>query len=190
MVAVWATCVKQSFKALARILLGKYAIYRVGRVRVVRSLPLPDGVTLGVVQREDLENSPEPELRDSAWYLGAEAKAFGCFEDGRLLALACCWWGKRYVGRSSWPIGESEAKLVHLVTLPAARGRGLAPLLIQHAEADLRSEGHTTLYARIWHNNVASLRAFERAGWAPIGILIEVNPLRLRRPIRLRLPSL
>jgi RimJ/RimL family protein N-acetyltransferase len=53
----------------------------------------------------------------------------------------------------------------------------------------LRREGRTPLYARIWHNNTPSLRAFEHAGWEPIGTLIEMNPLRLSQPWRFRLPA-
>jgi GNAT superfamily N-acetyltransferase len=180
---------KRALKALAKCLLGDYAIYRVGRVRPARTLPVPSGLCLRVLERQDLEAATDQELHDSAWYLGSEATAFGCYEGDRLIALACCWWGDRYRRRSSWPIGASAAKLVHVVTLPAARGRGLAPLLILHAEDALRREGRTPLYARIWHNNTPSLRAFEHAGWEPIGTLIEMNPLRLSQPWRFRLPA-
>jgi GNAT superfamily N-acetyltransferase len=178
---------KHAFKALARCALGAYAIYRVGHVHPTQALPLPGGLRMGEIQRHELEAATEPELRDSAWYLGSEACAYACFEGGRVLALACCWWGERYRARGSWPIGAADAKLVHLVTLPAARGRGLAPLLIQHAEAALRAAGRNRLYARIWFNNQPSLRAFERAGWQPVGTLVEVNPLRLQQLWRLRL---
>ncbi len=175
-------------KALARGLLGDYAIYRVGLVRPVTPLTLPEGLRVGEVYRHELQAAIEPELRDSAWYLGPEARAYACFEGAHVLALACCWWGERYRARRSWPIGTSDAKLVHLVTLPAARGRGLAPLLIQHAEAALRAEGHAGLYARVWFSNQPSLRAFDRAGWTPVGTLVEINPLKLRKPWQIRLP--
>jgi GNAT superfamily N-acetyltransferase len=177
---------KRWLKALAHALLGEYAIYRVGRVQPAASLPVPAGLRMEEVQRATLEAAPEAELRASAWYLGDEARAFACYEQDRVVALACCWWGARYRARRSWPLPAPAVKLVHLVTLPAARGRGLAPVLIQHCEAALRAEGRAPLYARVWFNNEPSLRAFRRAGWVPVGVLVEVNPLRRREPWRFR----
>lgn len=175
-------------KTVARALLGDYAVYKVGRVQPVDLLALPDGLRMAQVQRAELETAPEPELRDSAWYLGHEASAFACYEDDRIVALACCWWGERYRRRQSWPLPEPAIKLVHLVTVPKARGRGLAPLLIQHVEAATRAEGRTPLFARVWITNLSSLHAFQKAGWEPMGVLVLINPLRRMKAWRLLLP--
>ena len=46
------------------------------------------------------------------------------------------------------------------------------------------------VYARIWHSHKASLRAFQKAGWTRVAIVIEINPLRRQTPIRLRFGSI
>ena len=176
---------KALLKRLARAVLGEYALYEVWQsAAAIPASPRSGGVILRAVTQADLAAAADAELRESAWYLGDEACAFGAFEGDRLLALACCWWGARYAARHSWPLPERAAKLVHIVTAPAARGRGLAPLLIQHAETALRGQGRAPLLARIWHSNEPSRRAFRRAGWRPIGWLLLINPLRRQKPWR------
>ena len=135
----------------------------------------------------DPANLPN-ELADSLWYFGSQARGFGCFENGQLLGLAFFWWGKRYAQRNSWPIEPSAAKLVHIIVTPAARGRGLAPWLIQAATSTMQDSGHAPLYARVWHSNKPSQRAFRRAGWHPWGWLVQVQPLWCKHPWTLPIP--
>jgi RimJ/RimL family protein N-acetyltransferase len=49
----------------------------------------------------------------------------------------------------------------------------------------MREDGFTRLFARIWHSNEPSRRAFRRAGWQPVGWYLEANPLRRAQPWRL-----
>jgi RimJ/RimL family protein N-acetyltransferase len=57
--------------------------------------------------------------------------------------------------------------------------------LIAHAADDMFRKGLQRLYARIRHSNKASLKAFQRAGWARVATVIEIYPLRRRLPCRL-----
>lgn len=172
-------------KKAAAAVLGDYALYQVWQSSPAALLPVPPGVKLREVTAAELEDSVAKEFRDSAWYCGDQAVAYGAFLNGQMVALACCWWGARYYKRHSWPLPQGAAKLVHIVTLPTARGMGLAPLLIQHARADLASRGLAPVLARIWHSNAPSKSAFKRAGWKPVGWLILLNPLRKRKGWRI-----
>ena len=175
---------KDALKRIAHYTLCEYGLYQVWRAQPTDLLPRPSTIQLRAITENDVEAADHTEVRDSLWYFGEEACAFGAFDGGRLLAFACCWWGTRYTARHSWPLPHGAAKLVHIVTVPAARGRGLAPLLIQFAEASLRADGRTPLFARIWHSNEPSLHAFRRAGWRQVGWLVLINPLRRATPWR------
>jgi GNAT superfamily N-acetyltransferase len=101
--------------------------------------------------------------------------------------LACYWHGQRYRSRNSWPIEHGAAKLVHIVTAPFERGKGVAGLLIAESTSIMLQEGFCALYARIWHSNRPSLSAFTRAGWRPCGWLLQINPLRRELPWTFRM---
>jgi len=172
-------------KRCTAIVLGEYALYQVWRSpKEPPSFATPAGFTVCEVSEGQLRSAYANELSSSAWYLGEDACGFAAVRDGEMLALACCWWGSRYLKRHSWPLPDGAAKIVHVFTLPQARGMGLAPLLLEHARATLQCRGRSPLYARIWHSNTPSLRAFARAKWQPVGWLIQVNPLRRARPWR------
>ena len=93
--------------------------------------------------------------------------------------------------RATLDLRPSEAKLIDVVTVPEERGKGFAPRLIREAEACMKGLGYDRIYARIWHSNHASQRAFAKAGWRRIGTILFVRggsgtllPLR-RRMLRL-----
>lgn len=169
-------------KRAARLLLGEYSIYCIyrtmgGAAASVRSVAAE-------LSQADISECPDPLLRNQAGYAGEGARAFGLREQGRLQALCFYWEGERYRRRNFWPLKPGEAKLVQIVTAEDARGRGLARQLIASSAAQLLKEGKTALYARIWHSNLPSIRAFEAAGWERVALVVEVNPLRLARPWR------
>ena len=61
--------------------------------------------------------------------------------------------------------GEAE---VHVIVAPAARGRGVATRVLRAAcELASRELGYVEIIARIKEDNVASRRAFARAGFGP-----------------------
>lgn len=177
---------RSMLKALARAVLGEYGLYQVWALGLEESASGATGsgadVTVREIGRADVEAATEAALRESAWYLGDGSHGFGCFAGAELVGLAFYWHADRYRRRHSVSIGSHDAKLVHIVTTPAMRGRGIAAMLIDRSAVAMRARGFQTLYARIWHSNRPSLHAFARAGWRPKGWLLQVNPLRRRAP--------
>jgi RimJ/RimL family protein N-acetyltransferase len=63
----------------------------------------------------------------------------------------------------------------------------VATTLVSLSAHAMRDKGFDRAFARIWHSNTPSLRAFAKAGWTYVTTVVEVNPLRSRRPLRLKL---
>ncbi len=175
-------------RGLAQALLGPYGLYWVYRCDAALAGIGDAGLELREVDEALLRDDPDPELREQAWYAGSGSTAFGLHQGGRLRALCFYWQGQRYASRGFWPLADGEAKLVQLFVTPQARGQGLAPVLIAGSAERMLAAGRTALFARVWHSNLPSLRAFERAGWQRVAFVVEINPLRRARPWRLRLP--
>jgi RimJ/RimL family protein N-acetyltransferase len=142
-----------------------------------------------MVEASAITGSPDPVIREQAGYSGPGSYAFACFAENRIVGICFYWFGDRYRTRNFWPLVEGEAKLVQIVSIPEARGQGIATHLIALSSQDMMRKGFGRAYARIWHSNIPSLRAFERAGWMRLALVIEANPLRRRRPIRICLNS-
>lgn len=174
-------------KNVAHALLGDYAIYHIfcAAGAPAASSGAPDEFSYGPLEPAAVEVSGIALLREQLWLFGDGAHAYGCWHAGQLVALCVYWFGDRYRTRNFWPLQEGEAKLVQIVVAPQARGKGIASRLIERSQQAMLSRGFSRTYARIWHSNVPSLRAFERAGWNRIATVVEVNPLRLSRPWRL-----
>lgn len=93
------------------------------------------------------------------------------------------------IAEQQWYGGTDEAKLVQVIVAPTMRGRGAATSLIRFAGASMLHDGFDRLYARIWVTNLPSIRAFERAGWRRIALVLHVYPPWVRRRgIRLQMP--
>lgn len=151
--------------------------------------PVPAGYRFAELAIADLEGSPHPELRDCSDYMGEHAQAFGLFRDDGVLACAqCVWFGPRYERVAFWPLAPHEAASMHLVTVPAERGRGLATCVKQGSARVLHERGFTRLYSRIWWTNDPSLRVSEKAGWSRVGTTLEVTLPGLRRPLTATIP--
>jgi len=178
--------VKRALKAAARLLLGPYRFNRIYRSASTEIEPdRPHGVGL-----RRLEDVPPPsmasaELRDRFGFGGHDADGYGLYVDG-CLAAACWFWGReRFNDPLLWSLGGDEAALVDVITAPIYRGRGLAPVLIRYASAEMRRAGRNSLYAWIWHTHHASYHAFEKAGWQQVAWVLEIHPFGMRRAIRL-----
>lgn len=185
-------------KRAARLLLGDYAIYRIfkhawpdpaapGNESAVPDEPPVSRVTL-LDDVNELASSVHEDLRPLAACTGHEAHLFGIWTDGVLAGAAAYWWGRRYAARGFWPLEPGEAKLVQFSIAAALRGRGLAPPLVAESAALMHALGFSPLYARVWHNHHASRRAFERAGWRNVAIVVEADPFRTGRPARWTIP--
>ncbi|PHZ83674.1 GNAT family N-acetyltransferase [Paremcibacter congregatus] len=112
----------------------------------------------------------------SAGFSGPEAYGYEYLSSlSHTEALAQCWYwyGERYKVRNFWPLNEKEAKLVDIETTQKARGMGIAPALIAYSCAQMKENGFKKLYARIWHSNKPSIKAFSKAGWQPLKTIIE-----------------
>ncbi|MDQ2988287.1 MAG: hypothetical protein M3R60_04220 [Pseudomonadota bacterium] len=59
-------------------------------------------------------------------------------------------------------------------------------ILIAGSCADVMRRGFERVFARVWHSNEPSLRAFAGAKWTRCATVIEVNPFRRARPLRFR----
>lgn len=181
---------KTLIKKLLRCFWGEYSAYYIyaspavasGPVRLQTNSPF----RVGPVDDLAITSSQDPLIREQAGYGGPGSHAYACFDENGIVGICFYWFGDRYRTRNYWPLVESEAKLVQIVSIPELRGRGVATQLIAMSSQDMMHKGFSRVYARVWHSNIPSLRAFERAGWARVALVIEVNPLRRKKPIRVR----
>lgn len=182
--------VKEFAKKLARMLLGEYSAYHIYASPSEGFLAPRTGTNetfrVAPVDEDAVNSSNEALIREQLGYAGPGAHAYACFDGDRVVGICFYWFGTRYLKRNFWPLLDGEAKLVQIISLPEMRGRGVASLLIESSCRDMMSRGFGRAYARIWHSNKPSLRAFERAHWRRIALVIELNPLRLSSPIRIR----
>ena len=179
--------IKELARNVARTVLGPYGAYYVyTSPHGSRGGTPQTGHDVRVVGEDDVRSCTDALIREQLVYLGAETHAYACYREGRIAGICIYWFGERYRKRNFWPLADGEAKLVQIVTVPSLRRSGIATELIVSSCADMLSKGFSRAYARIWHSNTPSVRAFERAGWSRVALVLEVNPLRLRSPIRLR----
>ena len=182
--------VKEFIKKLARLLLGEYSAYKIYSWPTSSGVPITQkpSTTFRIepVDRETIHCNGEPEIREQAGYAGPESYAYACFDGDSIVGVCFYWFGDRYRTRNFWPLENGEAKLVQIISLSAMRGRGVAAALVDASSRDMVKKGFRQLYARIWHSNLPSLRAFEKAGWARIAFVLEVHPFRRASPIRIR----
>lgn len=184
---------KSFAKTLARVLLGDYSIYHV----YARSAS--ENTRSGVAASTDVDVRPidapvlrahdDTSIREQSGYAGAGSLAYAAYAGDRILGVCFYWFGERYRTRNFWPLQADEAKLVQIWVHPDARGRGVATRLIADSFEAVTRQGFRRTYARIWHSNLPSLKAFERAGWIRIARVVEIDPLRRKRPFRLELGS-
>ena len=178
---------KELIKKAVKATLGDYAIYHVYSLLATKErvpAPINADVCFVAVELTQVEESAEELMREQKAYHGQETFAFACTDNNQIVGLCYFWHGNRYKKRNFWPLSEGEAKLVQIVIAPQMRGRGLAPQLIEFSTNAMFEAGFKTLYARIWHSNLPSIRSFERARWKQAATVVEVNPLRRKRPWR------
>ncbi len=182
---------KEIIKKLARAILGDYSAYQIYESSSEQArMPEPqDRTTFRVLPVDALVISSSTELliREQAGYAGPGAQAYACFDGSRMVGVCFFWSGSRYQSRNFWALKDGEAKLVQIVSVPDMRGHGVATMLIEQSRRDMMQRGFTKAYARVWHSNTPSLRAFDRAGWRRIALVLEINPFRQSRPWRIRI---
>lgn len=167
---------------LRRAARAVFADYRLNWVlrspAVPPSLPLSPAMRVRALTASDrarLRTEPDPKLRNSAGQ-AAGARGFALDEAGALRCVAHYVALDGYTDAAIWPLYPNELALTDIVTRPADRGRGLAPLLIANATPSALAEAAAaSAICFVWWNHHASLRAFDRAGWRWIGFSIEVT---------------
>jgi len=176
---------KNLIKRLAQLLFGNYSIYHIYSPNAeIQITPLVSNLQFSIVEKCEIENSNDQIIVDQAWYHGQGVHAYACREGARIVGLCFFWYGERYRSRSFWPLANHEAKLVQLITLADMRNQGIASALINYGTQDISMRGFTRVYARIWHSNRPSLRAFKRAGWTRVATVIELNPFNRKRSFK------
>jgi len=175
---------KSLAKRLAGVVFGDYAIYRMlsaGDQDDVRGATEANpGDRIAEIDRGQLLAQEDEIILEQSGYFGPDSIAYAYWVQERVVACCIYWYGERYRNeRNFWPLADSEAKLVQVITVPPARGKGIAGRLIRFSTQAMRQRGFKHLFARVWHSHHASLAAFERAGWHGISTVVEVCPLRL-----------
>lgn len=178
--------IKPLLKWIANVVVGNYEIYRIYQSPLRIDKPsLRNAAHIEKIDGDRLKRETSPDIRDQAVYAGDGATVYAYFEQENILGVCCYWEGERYRERNFWPLQPDEAKLVQIIVTPEARGKGVATSLIIHSSADLQAMGKSHCYARIWHSNHPSIRAFENAGWQRIATVFHLYPLGRGKRIRL-----
>lgn len=170
----------------AHALFGDYGLYKIYcRDTSSQDLPsLPTDIQMLRVEADDLTDSDDQAIKDVAGYAGQDSICFALHLKGQPASACAFWWGERYRRRNFWPLEQTEAKLVQINTAEVYQRRGLATMLIRAAVVEMRRRGFKRLYARVWYNNQSSVKAFEKAGWAKIALVLELFPFGKRKPFR------
>jgi hypothetical protein len=88
-----------------------------------------------------------------------------------------------------WLLSPGEAALSHLVTARPYRSLGIATKLIAFAARQMGEAGYARLYAWIWHSNIPSVRAFQKAAWKDVALTVSLHVPGVGRQIRFSLPG-
>lgn len=175
-------------RTLLRLFLGDYSAYYIYKADTSR-LPIMDD-TSGTVKAIDgavIRADHAAFARDLHGWSGPGLFFFGCFHRDILAGICVYASGSKNTQQDFWPLKQGEATLLQVITRPDMQNRGVGRTLIRESGRLMMKEGVQTVYARVWHSNAPSLHAFDRSGWKRVALMVEVNPLRLKKPFRLRL---
>ncbi|MEM7614773.1 MAG: GNAT family N-acetyltransferase [Pseudomonadota bacterium] len=79
----------------------------------------------------------------------------------------------RVAGPTGAPLGlcsTDGAEIDQLFTAPAARGTGLAQLLIEDGMARIKAAGHDTAHLWVLPENTRAIRFYDKLGWSRHGV--------------------
>lgn len=175
---------------MLRALLGEYSAYYIfSKSNPNANITKPQQSHPYVVREVDQEtiaSAGESLIREQAGYAGEGALSYACFMQGTIVGVCFYWYGARYLKRNFWPLKDDEAKLVQIITLPNMRGKKVAATLIKASCVDVLNKGFRQTFARVWHSNGPSLKAFANAEWTRCALVIEINPFRGKNAHRFR----
>jgi RimJ/RimL family protein N-acetyltransferase len=151
-----------------------------------RTVPKPSGIHLRELTPADLaqiKHAADPRLQTRTAEPGPYIRRYGAFLGGTLVGVCTFQFGEEY--RGYYTLAPHEAELTDIYTAAASRGKGVAVALIQYGADSMWRIGFRRLYAKVWHSNHPSTKAFLRAGWTKESFFVRVQIGRLR-PISLR----
>jgi ribosomal protein S18 acetylase RimI-like enzyme len=179
---------KNILMAVLRFLFGEYDFCCIFASPLEReSAGASESAIVVSVDERALSSARSETIREQAWYAGSGSHVFAWTQEQEVVGICAFWFGCRYALRGYWRLEPDEAKLVQVVVDSAHRGRGIGPRLIRNAAARMHALGFAQLYARVWHSNTPSLRAFETAGWQRHGRILDVQLLGVGPRLRIRL---
>ena len=169
-------------------------VYWIGRTFVhvaddARIAARPPDIELRAMEPQDIEKlakSDDPQLRRRNAQVGTCIRRFGAWMGGRLVGICTFAFGEEYHGYYRLRAGEAE--LTDIFTTAECRGKGAATALIRYGTDVMLQSGFRTLYAKVWHNNTPSTKAFLKAGWTKQCFFVRVQPVGTCRAIYVQWP--
>jgi GNAT superfamily N-acetyltransferase len=178
------------WRQVLRHLIGEYTVFRIFQAPVLLNhIACANGIVCRpIVDLHALETSANCDFRKLTGFARLGAECFGAYDGDQVAAVCGVWSGEASnSNRGYMAMSLRDSELVHVYTSPAFRGRGIASDLIRFATYAVRSKGTKRVFARVWHSNRASVRAFEKAGWSQIYFAIQLSPPLWRRPVQIRI---
>jgi L-amino acid N-acyltransferase YncA len=171
--------------------MNRREIYRIMRIRVADRAPSACGPPLAtriLPHEEATDHFGADKVPEATEYGGEGSHGFVIVHAEQIVGVAWYWHGERYRRRNYLNLPSGAAKLVQVVITADKRGRGFGSSLIAESTKMMFTAGFDEIYARIWHSNRASIRAFRKGGWRSLGIALGI-PIG-RRLLRVFLPPL
>jgi len=110
--------------------------------------------------------------------MGWSRRCFGVWEDGTPCHIH---WVHQGEDHSRFlKLGDADAEINHIVTMPGQRGKGLCAKAIRLTLRQLFDEGVERVYSVVHSENVASCRALAKAGMRPLMTLHSVGPFNFK----------
>jgi ribosomal protein S18 acetylase RimI-like enzyme len=160
--------------------IGRTFLHRAGGMPALPLMPLSPDLEFSSLAREDMAAirlSRDHELQRRSSLPGPGSLRFGARANGLLVGVCSFGFGEGYLRSGGfYDLAPGEAELTDIFTSSVCRGRGIASGLIRFSTERIHEQGFQTLYARVWHSNVASSRAFLAAGWEQSCFFIRFNP--------------
>lgn len=182
---------------LLRWVLSDYAAYRIYMLE--RPAVRPEARSdLLPAEADALRGTQSAILGKLSDWGGPGAHGFMLRDDGQPAAVCWYWHGDQYrAKRNFWPLVQGDAKLIELGVRENARGKGLAVKIVVESADRMFALGFRRLFARVWHSHAASYRAFERAGWRNVALVVSYRwrwsrqdrRVEFRQPWALRRPD-
>lgn len=110
--------------------------------------------------------------------MGWSRRCFGVWEDGTPCHIHWIHQGQDH--SRFLKLGDADAEINHIVTMPGQRGKGLCAKAIRLTLRQLFDEGIERVYSVVHSENVASCKALAKAGMRPLMTLHSVGPFNLK----------